>query len=56
MSLLLLERGRGLIRGIKIPQQEFALKIQGGGLFVGHYGIFVVRVLSIVCGCVCVCV
>ena len=36
----------GLMRVIKIPQQEFALKMQGGGelmrdvlLFVGHYGI-----------------
>ena len=33
------------MRGIKIPQYEFALKMQGGlcsrggGVFVGHYGI-----------------
>ena len=33
------------MRGIKIPQYEFALKMQGGGLyarggvFAGHYGI-----------------
>ena len=33
------------MRGIKIPQQDFALKIQGGlmgegggGVFAGHYG------------------
>ena len=32
------------MRGIKIPQQEFVLQMQGGGLmregglFVGHYG------------------
>ena len=32
------------MRGIKIPQYEFALKMQGGGLcarggvFAGHYG------------------
>ena len=40
MSLLL--GGVGLMRGIKIPQQEFALKMQGegsrGGVFAGHYG------------------
>ena len=36
----------GLMRGIKIPLQDFALKIQGGGLmrevggvFAGHHGI-----------------
>ena len=35
------------MRGIKIPQQDFALKRQGGGLmyeggvFAGHYGIIV---------------
>ena len=38
-----------LMRGIKIPQYEFVLKMQGGGLmheggggegvFAGHYGI-----------------
>ena len=39
--------GGGLMRGIKIPQYEFALKMQGGGLcarggvFAGHYGIMV---------------
>ena len=28
------------MHGIKIPQQEFALKMQGGGgVFAGHYGI-----------------
>ena len=28
------------MHGIKIPQQDFALKMQGrgGGLFAGHYG------------------
>ena len=42
--------GGGLMRGIKIPQQYFALKMQGGGgggggglcaregVFAGHYG------------------
>ena len=37
--------GGGLMRGIKIPQYEFALKMQGGGglcarggVFAGHYG------------------
>ena len=41
----------GLMRGIKIPQQDFALKMQGGlmregrgggwgGIFAGHYGIY----------------
>ena len=34
MSLLL---GWGLMHGIKIPQQDFALKRLGGGIFVGHY-------------------
>ena len=33
----------GLMRGIKIPQQEFVRKMQGGlcamgGVFAGHYG------------------
>ena len=36
----------GLMRGIKIPPQDFALKMQGGGgglcarggIFAGHYG------------------
>ena len=36
--------GGGLMRGIKIPQYKFALKMQGGlcargGVFAGHYGI-----------------
>ena len=31
--------GGGLMRGIKIPLQDFALKIQGGALFARHYGI-----------------
>ena len=36
--------GGGLMRGIKIPQQDFALKMQGGlmrkgDIFAGHYGI-----------------
>ena len=41
--------GGGLMRGIKIPQQDFALKMlgglmreggrgRGGGVFAGHYG------------------
>ena len=38
--------GGGLMRGIKIPQQDFALKRQGGGgglmreggVFAGHHG------------------
>ena len=29
--------GGGLMCGIKIPQQNFALKMQGGGVFAGHY-------------------
>ena len=34
----------GLMRRIKIPQQDFALKLPGGlcargGIFAGHYGI-----------------
>ena len=48
MRLLL--GGGGLMRGIKIPQQEFALKMQGrlmregggGGIFAGHYGIYTI--------------
>ena len=36
-------RGGGLMRGIKIPLHDFALKMQGGlcvrgGVFAGHYG------------------
>ena len=40
----LLWGGGGLMRGIKIPQYKFALKMQGGlmheggGVFAGHYG------------------
>ena len=35
----------GLMGGIKIPPQDFALKMQGelmheGGMFAGHYGIY----------------
>ena len=38
-----------LMHGIKVPQQDFSLKMQvelmheGGGVFVGHYGIFTTR-------------
>ena len=28
----------GLMCGMKIPLQDFVLKIQGGGVFAGHYG------------------
>ena len=43
-GMSLLRRGE-LMRGIKIPQYEFALKMQGGlmhegGVFAGHYGMF----------------
>ena len=44
--------GGELMRGIKIPQQDFALKMpgglmrEGGGLFAGHYGIIYNIVLS----------
>ena len=44
------------MRGIKIPQQDFALKRQGGlcsrggGVFAGHYGI-IKQLLSTVSGC-----
>ena len=44
------------MRGIKIPQYEFALKMQGGGgggglcarggVFAGHYGITIERCVS----------
>ena len=40
------------MRGIKIPQHEFALKMQGGGLcarggvFAGHYGMTFAMYLS----------
>ena len=48
MSLLL--GGGGLMRKIKILQQDFTLKMQGGGgggIFTGHYGIgFVLAKLS----------
>ena len=30
-------REEGLMRGIKIPQQDLALKM-AGGVFAGHYG------------------
>ena len=48
MSLLL---GWGLMRGIKIPHQDFALKMQGGayaqgGVFSGHYGIYMYQGLQ----------
>ena len=36
------------MRGIKIPQQNFALKMQGGGgVFAGHYGITVLLFVSL---------
>ena len=45
MSFLRGGGGGGLMRRIKIPQYEFALKMQGGlmregggGIFAGHYG------------------
>ena len=52
MSLLL--GGGGLMRRIKIPQQEFALKMQGrlmhegggGSIFAGHYGIYIIHISS----------
>ena len=32
--------GGGLMRGIKIPKQNFVLKMRGGGgIFAGRYGI-----------------
>ena len=37
------------MRGIKIPQQDFALKCRGGGLcarggvFAGHYGTYLFK-------------
>ena len=35
----------GLMRGIRIPQQDFALKTMGGeGVFAGHYGNKIYRV------------
>ena len=37
------------MRGIKIPQQDFALKIQGGGVFAGHYGAYMVCNKNVVC-------
>ena len=37
MSLLL--GGGELMHRIKISQQDFVLKMQGGGIFTGHYGI-----------------
>ena len=45
-GISLLRGGRGLMHGIKIPQQDFVLKMQegayaegGGGVFAGRYGI-----------------
>ena len=36
--------GGGCMREIKIPQEDFVLKMQGGGggLFAGHYSTFIV--------------
>ena len=31
--------GGGLMHRIKIPQQDFVLKTQRGGVFAGHYNI-----------------
>ena len=31
------------MRGLKIPQQDFALKTQGGSVFAGHCGTYVDR-------------
>ena len=48
MNLLLGVGGGGLMRRIKIPQQDFALKRQGcarGGVFVGHYGTYILLCL-----------
>ena len=46
-SLLGDGRGVGLMRGLQIPQQDFALKCRrglmregGGGVFAGHYGTY----------------
>ena len=44
----------GLMCGIKIPQQEFALKMQGGfcargGIFAGHYGNYLLRKCTNAC-------
>ena len=37
------------MRRIKMPQQDYALKMQGGGgVFVGHYDLFLV-VLKTLC-------
>ena len=33
---------------IKMPQQDYALKMQGGGIFAGHYDLFLV-VLETLC-------
>ena len=33
-----LMRGEGLMHGVKVPLQNFALKMQGGLVFAGHYG------------------
>ena len=49
MSLLLGGLGGGLMCRIKTPQQDYALKMQGGGgIFAGHYDLFLV-VLETLC-------
>ena len=52
ISLLL---GGGLVRGIKIPQQDFELKMPGelmreggGGVFAGHYGTYLYTAMYLV--------
>ena len=41
--------GGGLIREIKIPQQDFALKLQGGlCVFAGHYGNYTPKIEIII--------
>ena len=46
--------GEGLMRGIKTPQQDFALTVKGGGglspsegVFVGHYDMYVCNIFSL---------
>ena len=44
------------MRGMKIPQQDFALKMPGGlmregGVFAGHYGRYFLSLLNKVQGC-----
>ena len=48
------------MRGIKMPQQYFALKRQGGlcargggGIFAGHYGINIMAYFYAVCAVTC---